>query len=381
MPTRWPMPWMKYLPRPAPCRVFAVGVHVVEGDGVEGVGKAVVGVVDMGAAGDEGIHGGGLRAQYDLVDFALAGGEVAVDGHGAGDVRGVHGVFASGIDQKNVAGLHGAAVFGVVKDGGVGAGADDGRVAGAFAAVGHEVREEDAGGGALGHAGMDGGDHRLLGFDGGVRGFVHQGELAGIFRGAENAGEFVDIQEVGRGRQTERGRGPFGQGAGAGVGGLAPEAVLEVAITLEQGAEDGGELGHGQDFGDAGGLDGVGRCGVELGAGVALDAGVAGGEKENFAVAADGVQVLADSGSFDEERGAGLVPAGEVIEVGVLAVGGEVGDGLVGGEEDGDALVEGSAEADAAVVVVGGGLTVEREQGGGEQEQQDQARESHWEKV
>ena len=223
-------------------------------------------------------------------------------------------------------------------------------VAGALAAVGHEVRNDDAGGRALGYAGMDSGDHRLLGFDGGVRGLVQEDELAGIFRSAENAGEVAGIEEVGSGRQTEGGRGPFSQGAGADVGGLAPEAVLEVAIALEQSTEDGGELGHGQDFGDAGGLDGVGRCGVEPGAGVALDAGVAGGEKENFAVAADGVQVLADGGSFDEERGAGLIPAGEVIEVGILAVGGEVGDGFVGGEEDGDALVEGSAEADAAVV-------------------------------
>jgi hypothetical protein len=99
------------------------------------------------------------------------------------------------------------------------------------------------------------------------------------------------------------------------------------------------------------------------------------------------VQVFADGGSFDEERGAGLVPAGEVLEVGVLAVRGEVGEGLVGGEDDGDALIEGSTEADTAVVVVGGGLTVQTMKGGGEkgdgeEEQQGEAdEEPHREKV
>jgi hypothetical protein len=67
------------------------------------------------------LHGGALRAQDDVVDLALAGGEVAVDGHGAGDIGGVHRVFAGGVDEEDVAGLHGAAVFGVVEDGGVGA--------------------------------------------------------------------------------------------------------------------------------------------------------------------------------------------------------------------------------------------------------------------
>jgi hypothetical protein len=36
-----------------------------------------------------------------FVDFALARGEVAVDGHGACDVRGVHGIFAGGVDEEN----------------------------------------------------------------------------------------------------------------------------------------------------------------------------------------------------------------------------------------------------------------------------------------
>jgi hypothetical protein len=100
----------------------------------------------------------------------------------------------------------------------LGAGANDGRVAGPLAAVGHEVRDNDAGGSALGHARMDGGDHRLLGFDGGVSRFVEEDELAGIFRGAENAGELVGVKEVGRGSQTERGGGPFSEGAGTGAG-------------------------------------------------------------------------------------------------------------------------------------------------------------------
>src|ERR1035438_6366998 len=99
--------------------VFAVGVHGVEGGGVEGVGVAAVRGVDAGLAGNEGFDGGGLGSEDDAVNFALTGGEVAVDGHGARDVGGVHRVFAGGIDEEDIAGLHGAAVFGVMKDGGV----------------------------------------------------------------------------------------------------------------------------------------------------------------------------------------------------------------------------------------------------------------------
>jgi hypothetical protein len=47
------------------------------------------------------------------------------------------------------------------------------------------VRDDDAGGSALGYAGMDGGDHGELRFDGGVSRFVEESELAGIFDGAE----------------------------------------------------------------------------------------------------------------------------------------------------------------------------------------------------
>jgi hypothetical protein len=52
---------------------------------------------------------------------------------------------------------------------------------------------------------VDGGDHGELGFDGGISRFVEEDELAGIFAGAEDAGEVVDVEKVGRGSQTERG--------------------------------------------------------------------------------------------------------------------------------------------------------------------------------
>jgi hypothetical protein len=117
------------------------------------------------------------------------------------------------------------------------------------------------------------------------------------------------------------------------------------------------------DFVDACEARRVGGGCVELGAGVALFAKVAGGEEEDFAVGAGGVESVGGGWGDEEEGGSGLVPAGEVVEVGVLAVGSEVGFGLFGGEEDRDALVEGFAEMDAAGVIVGGGLAVEREEG------------------
>ena len=81
-------------------QVFAVGVDVVVGDFVDGVGIVAL---HVGLAGDEGRSGGFLRAEDDVVNFALARCEVAVDGQGAGDVGGVHGILGSGVDDDDVA--------------------------------------------------------------------------------------------------------------------------------------------------------------------------------------------------------------------------------------------------------------------------------------
>src|ERR1700683_5812035 len=215
---------------------------------------------------------------------------------------------------------------------------------------------------------MDGGDHSELSFDGGVAGLVEEVEFSRLLEGAKGGGKVGDVEEASGGFGAEGRGGPGGEGAGVLVVGLAPEAVLEVAIAFEQGAEEGGKIGEGADFIDAGDFGCVGGGGVELGAGEALGAEIAGGEGGDFAGAAGGVEVVADVGRDNEEGGAGLIPAGEVVEVGILAEGIEVGEGLVGGEDDGDAVVEGSAEADAAVVVVGGGLAVEGEEGQGKKE-------------
>jgi hypothetical protein len=193
-------------------------------------------------------------------------------------------------------------------------------------------------------------------------------EFAWVLDGAEGGGEVGDVQQAGTAFGAESGGCPCGKGAGVRVVGLAPETVPEVAIAFKEGTENSGEIGEGADFIDAGDFGCVGGGGVELGAGEALGTEVAGGEEEDFAVAAGGVEVVADVGGYNEERGAGLIPASQVVEVGVLAEGIEVGEGFVGGEDQGDALVEGSAEADAAVVVVGGGLAVEGEEGQGEEE-------------
>ena len=53
-------------------QVFAVGVDVVVGGGVERVGVVPVAVVDGGLAGDECVDRGLLRAEHDVVDLALA---------------------------------------------------------------------------------------------------------------------------------------------------------------------------------------------------------------------------------------------------------------------------------------------------------------------
>ena len=164
--------------------VFAVGVDVVEGDFVErigDVGGAFVDVAEAVFAGDEGGGGGLLGAEDDVVDLALTGREVAVDGHGSGDVGGVHAVFAGFIDDDDVAGLHDAIVRGVVEGGGVWAGTDDGGVAGTLAAFSHHFFDLDAGDGSLADAGVDGAHACFLREDGGVAGFAERSISAGDF--------------------------------------------------------------------------------------------------------------------------------------------------------------------------------------------------------
>jgi hypothetical protein len=79
-------------------------------------------------AGRGGGDGGALRGEDDFVDVLLSGVEAAIDRESAGDVGGVTGDFAAGVDQDQRVVVEDLVVGDVVQHAGVGAAGDDGRV-------------------------------------------------------------------------------------------------------------------------------------------------------------------------------------------------------------------------------------------------------------
>ncbi len=141
---------------------LAVGVDVVPGDRIQRIGVAMPGIVDGGFAGHKSRRGRSLRAQHHVVNLALTRGKVAIDRHGAGDIRGVHAAFAGRIHHHDVSIGQRSRVVGVVQGGRIDARADDRRVRGPLASLGHQLSQNLAGNGALGHAGSGGLHHDPL---------------------------------------------------------------------------------------------------------------------------------------------------------------------------------------------------------------------------
>src|SRR5258708_1715437 len=84
-------------------QVFAMGVDVVHHDFVEGIWAIAS---QFRAPGLEGLDRYLLGLENQIVDFALAGREFAVDRGGAGDVCGVHGVLSAYVHYDSVSALH-----------------------------------------------------------------------------------------------------------------------------------------------------------------------------------------------------------------------------------------------------------------------------------
>ena len=130
---------------------------------------------------------GVLRAEHDLVDFALARREVAVGGNGARDVGGVAGVLAADVHQHDVAILNLGVELVEVQDRGMEAGAHDGRVGFALASAGgvdldHLARRPD-----IRKAGMDHAHGGELRVDREFDGLGEQRDFAGRFDLAHGA--------------------------------------------------------------------------------------------------------------------------------------------------------------------------------------------------
>ena len=102
---------------------------------------------------------------------------------------------------------------------------------------------------------------------------------------------------------------------------------------------------------------------VHLGAGVGFHAQVPRGQKQNLLVLADACRLTGTlwlaGGTDDQEGRAGFIPAGEVVEVGILAIRIEVQHRLFGSEEDGDSAMKIIAKRDTTSVVVARRLLLE----------------------
>ena len=169
--------------------IFAVRVDVVVGDVVEAVGLAVA----QRHAGLGGGECGVLRAEDDVVDFALARREVAVRGERARDVRGVAGILPADVQQDDVAILDFAAELIVVQHDGIGPGADDRRVGFRLAAAPIVNFDHARGDLILVQAGT----HHFHRFEmrvhGNVNRMLHQRQLAGRFHQAHGADGFARV--------------------------------------------------------------------------------------------------------------------------------------------------------------------------------------------
>ena len=121
--------------------VFTVGIDVVVGNFED----ALVALAAQVHAGLQRSQRRVLRAQHDLVDFALPRREFAVGGKRARDVRGIAGVLRANIQHHDVAVLNLARKLVVVQRRGIRARADDRRVALRFRAA-HGVNLHHFGG-------------------------------------------------------------------------------------------------------------------------------------------------------------------------------------------------------------------------------------------
>ena len=124
------------------------------------------------------LEGRFLRAVNDLVDLALALGEVAVRGQSPRDIGGVAAVGAGDVHHHHVAVLHLAGVRLVVEHRGIKTRADDGRIRRPLTASPHVFVLHQRGDFVFTHPWLHRLHRRQMRFDRGVHGLSHQSDFA-----------------------------------------------------------------------------------------------------------------------------------------------------------------------------------------------------------
>src|SRR3954462_3592235 len=84
-------------------KILSMAIDIVTRNFIERLGLASS---ETGDACLEGLHRGLLRAQNNIVDFALAWSEMAIYRCGTRDIRGIHRVLACYVHYNHVSSLH-----------------------------------------------------------------------------------------------------------------------------------------------------------------------------------------------------------------------------------------------------------------------------------
>src|SRR2546421_4133008 len=106
-------------------QVFTMRIDVIVGNSVNTFVALAAQVHSRLEGGQRGV----LRAQNDVVNFALSRREFPVSGYGAGDIGGIAGVLRANVEDNDVAVFDFARQLVIVQRGGIGTSADNGRVA------------------------------------------------------------------------------------------------------------------------------------------------------------------------------------------------------------------------------------------------------------
>ena len=193
-------------------------------------------------------YGRVLRRQYHFIHGALRRAETAVDGKGAGDIRGIAVQFRAGVYQQQIAVGEFGIVLGVMQDTAIGAAADDG-IVGRPGGVAPKLMQQLRFDLILAHP-RPGAAHGPLVRDGGdLRGAAHDLHLGGTFEQAQIMQHMFQGHEL-HGRVTAT--------AGAGADAVHPahdtliefgavtHTVIDPLFILEEAGQDVIDIGDGK---------------------------------------------------------------------------------------------------------------------------------------
>ena len=149
-------------------------------------------------AGAHHVERGLLRRQHQFIQVALRRGKAAIDGPGAGDVRGIAIELAASVDQQQFAVVQYRVVGAVVQHAGVGTAGDDGRIGRELRAAAAKLVQQFGFDRVFMQAWAGGAHGAHMGRAGNGGGAPHQVLLLRVFQQAHGVEHGADIDRAGR---------------------------------------------------------------------------------------------------------------------------------------------------------------------------------------